>query len=158
MNLLKNKLIKKIFFEIFENFRKLKSYIFTSGRQNCSNLTWKSDSSCQHLYYDSWKRLDSWFWVKIWWFLSRFVFLLVHGVIWFVILATGRPAEQNKTQGGYTIVGFVYAQTNFLRHFLRMIFLNFGLRVNNFLAFDLRFDFSMPRSTLCYFLRRIACD
>ena len=47
-----------MFGNVWKN-RKMKSYIFTSGRQNCSILTWKSDSSCQNLYIDSWKLLDS---------------------------------------------------------------------------------------------------
>ena len=37
-------------------------YSFGSRRQNRSNSTWKSDSSCQPLSYDSWKRLDFGFW------------------------------------------------------------------------------------------------
>ena len=39
-----------------------------------------------------------------------------------------------------------------------MAFFNSGLGVSNFSAFDLRFDFSMPRSTLCWILRQLSCD
>ena len=50
--------------------RRLLCYIFTSWHPNHAILTWTSDSSCQtvyiYIYIDSWKCLESGFWVIVW--------------------------------------------------------------------------------------------
>ena len=50
---------KKLRFQISIFFLGRFSYFLTSRRQNCSFLTWKSDSSCPTLYIDPWEWLES---------------------------------------------------------------------------------------------------